>query len=77
MKRTATLSSKAQITIPAWVRRRLGLRAGSRLVVRVEEGTVVLVPEQVDVLELQGSCRGLYGDPDAYIRELRREWDRY
>ncbi len=77
MKTTATLSSKSQITIPAWVRERLGIGPGDRVALRVENGTLLVRRLDQEVRSLQGALRGIYGDdPDEYLRGLRREWER-
>lgn len=41
---TATLTDKFQITIPTAIRRQLGLRAGDRVVLRLEGDRAVLIP---------------------------------
>lgn len=52
---TSTVTSKGQITIPAEVRRDLGLRSGSRInFVRTDEGSYELVPATGTVAELKG-----------------------
>jgi AbrB family looped-hinge helix DNA binding protein len=77
VKTTAILSSKSQITIPAWARRQLGIGPGDRVVLREEGGRLVLEPAARSVRSLRGALRGLYGeDPDRWLEELRREWDR-
>ena len=72
----ATVSSKGRITVPAWARRELGIVPGSVLSVRVESGHLVLelIDDWLD--RLQGSMEGVYGDPDASVRDLRSEWGR-
>ena len=51
---TTTLSSKGQLTLPAAARKRLGLRAGSRLEVIVkEDGRIELVPVGGSVRDLK------------------------
>lgn len=77
MKTTAKLSSKSQITIPAWVRRRLGLAPGSVVVLRVDGCRLVVDSVDEAIRSLQGALRGVYGDPDRYVRELRAESDRF
>lgn len=71
------VSTKHQIVVPSAVRRQLGIKAGDRLEVRVEDGDVVLhrmIGRAAD--RLYGLGRGLYGpDPVAYIRALRDEWE--
>ena len=75
MSDIATLSSKGQFTIPARVREELGLKAGAKLSVRVE-GTTLVIERVRDLLDrLQGSCAGVYGDADEYIRNERAGWE--
>ncbi len=73
MDSTATLSSKSQITIPAWARRQLGLQPGARVRLRLEGDHLVLEPVHRAVAQLEGSLRGVYDDPDAYLDELRED----
>jgi AbrB family looped-hinge helix DNA binding protein len=50
---STTLTSKGQVTIPKAVRDELGLRVGDKVAFRVlEDGTVVVEPETVDLLDL-------------------------
>lgn len=52
---SATLTFKGQVTIPKAVRDELGLRVGDRVAFRVlEDGTVVVEPETVEIAELKG-----------------------
>lgn len=52
---TATITTKGQITIPKAVRDELGLREGDRVAFRIlDDGRVVVEPETVDLLQLQG-----------------------
>jgi len=54
----ATVTSKGQITIPAEVRRSLGLKAGSRVdFVRAGEGVYEFVPAVDSVTSLKGFIR--------------------
>lgn len=52
---TITVSSKGQVTLPAAARKRLGLRAGSRLEV------VVTGDDRLEVIRIGGSLRDLKG----------------
>lgn len=52
---TITLSSKGQVTLPAAARKRLGLRAGSRLEV------VVKGDDRLEMIRVGGSLRDLKG----------------
>jgi len=52
---TSTVTSKGQVTIPAEVRKRLGLRSGSRVhFVPTGEGTYQFVPATETVTSLKG-----------------------
>ncbi|MGI8576180.1 MAG: AbrB/MazE/SpoVT family DNA-binding domain-containing protein [Egibacteraceae bacterium] len=52
---TATVTSKGQVTIPAQVRRDLGLKSGSRVsFLRTDNGAYELVPETATVTSLKG-----------------------
>jgi AbrB family looped-hinge helix DNA binding protein len=52
---TATVTSKDQVTIPAEVRRSLGLKAGSRVdFVRMDDGSYELVPATGTVTAMKG-----------------------
>lgn len=50
---TAQVSDKGQITIPAAVRRKLGLKAKSRVEIEIRENTAVLKPV-LSVRDLSG-----------------------
>jgi antitoxin PrlF len=53
---TATVTSKGQITIPAAVRRELGLAAGVQVeFVRDDDGQYRLVPKKGSLRDLKGS----------------------
>ena len=52
----ATVTSKGQITIPAEVRRRLGLKRGSRVrFVQVADGVYEIAPANASVTQLRGA----------------------
>jgi AbrB family looped-hinge helix DNA binding protein len=76
---TAKLSSKHQITLPVAMVRRLGLEAGDRLAVKVEEDRIILRPQPKNWVEYyRGRLRGVYGSSveeiDEYIRKERESW---
>ena len=54
---TATVTTKGQITIPADVRRRLGLQPGDRVVFVEMEGGFAIKPAIDDVRSLKGLLR--------------------
>ena len=52
---TATLTSKGQITIPAQVRKALGLDAGDKIdFIETEDGQFVLRPRTASIRDLEG-----------------------
>jgi AbrB family looped-hinge helix DNA binding protein len=54
---TATITTKGQITIPADVRRRLGLESGDRVEFVEVEGGFAIKPANDDVRALKGLLR--------------------
>jgi len=77
--RVATLTSKSQITIPAEVRRRLGIGPGDRVVLEVEGTTAVLRPVRGGFAERsEGLGRAVWareGGAMAYLEEERGQWE--
>jgi AbrB family looped-hinge helix DNA binding protein len=67
------VSSKFQIAVPSEARRRLGIVAGDRLTVTIEDDELVLRRRPAKASErLWGLGRGLYGpDPVAFVRSVR------
>ena len=71
------VSSKHQIAVPSSVRHQLGIEAGDHLLVEVQGGVIVLIPEPVDpVAELRGLGREIWEgiDPQEYLDRERGEW---
>ena len=65
----ATVTSKGQITIPVAVRKRLRLRAGSKVdFVENKAGELVLKPRTGDIRELYGIVK--YDGPPLSIEEI-------
>ncbi len=78
MSATITISSKNQVVIPKEAREALELSPGTRLMVHVEDGMIIMVPEPRDYI---GAMRGLHKevwdglDADAEISKSRDNWD--
>lgn len=65
----ATMTSKGQITIPVAVRRKLRLKAGSKVdFVENKAGELVLRPRTGDIRELYGIVK--YDGPPLSIEEI-------
>ena len=70
------VSTKHQISVPSEARRALGIKAGDRLAVEIRKGAMVLTPRPGGAAErLRGIGEGTYGDPVAFVRALRDEWE--
>ena len=72
------LRAKSQITLPEQVVRKLDLRPGDELILRVEQDK----PETIELRPLRrsyaGVAAGVYGTPEevrAYVRGERSAWD--
>lgn len=80
MTSVVTLSSKGQLTLPADVRKRLGLERGDRLKVSIDEasGTITIAPvagiEELSArISSYALARAPITDVDAYYQEHRNE----
>jgi AbrB family looped-hinge helix DNA binding protein len=72
------VSTKHQIAVPSEARHRLGIRAGDRLDVEINEDAIILRKRPAlasDRLRGLGADVWQGVDPVEYVRELRREWD--
>jgi antitoxin PrlF len=66
---TATVTSKGQVTIPAAVRKRLRLRAGSKIdFVENKDGETVIRPKRGDIRKLYGIVK--YDGPPLTIEQM-------
>jgi antitoxin PrlF len=76
MRRTATMTSKGQVTVPVEVRRRLGLKQGDRVAFEVADGTATLrpVPAEPDAFTRYAGVLSALADEAAvaaWLRDLR------
>jgi antitoxin PrlF len=54
----ATMTSKGQVTIPADIRKSMGLNAGERVVfTRLDDGTTVMRAKTRSILDLKGMLK--------------------
>ena len=71
------VSRRHQISLPSVARRQLGIEAGDRLLVDVQDGILILMPQPDDlVAHMAGLHRDVWSstDADAYLREERDAW---
>jgi AbrB family looped-hinge helix DNA binding protein len=67
-----TVTSRGRVTIPAAVRRKLGIKAGTRLIVREEADRIIVMTMAQYVQSLRGRYRGL-GLLKALIEDRQHE----
>ena len=69
------VSNRYQISLPSLVRKQLNIQAGDRLLVEIQEGMIVLIPESEDYVQsLAGLHREIWQDLDT-TSYLERERD--
>ena len=74
---TATLGSKAQIVLPAEIRKKLGLHPGDRLIIEAEEGRAVIRKAPVsDFQALEAFASPLWRGYAEELQQARNEWDK-
>jgi AbrB family looped-hinge helix DNA binding protein len=72
------VSSRYQIAVPRVARERLNIQKGDRLLVDVQDGLLILLPQPKDyTAHLAGLHREVWAglDTDAYLREERDAWN--
>ena len=74
---TVKVSNRYQISLPSAARQQLNIQAGDRLLVDVQEGMIVLVPQPQDYVEyLAGLHQEIWQNIDttAYLDQEREAW---
>ncbi len=77
MPQTVKVSSRNQIALPSEARKKLGIHPGDRLLVAVQDGVLVLIPQPEDyVAAMAGLHREVWEgvDTDAYLNQERDAW---
>jgi AbrB family looped-hinge helix DNA binding protein len=72
------VSSRYQIVVPRIARERLNIQSGDRLLVDVQDGLLILLPQPKDyATHLAGLHRGVWEglDTTAYLQQERDAWD--
>ena len=71
------VSSRYQIAVPRIARQKLNIQSGDRLLVDVQDGVLILIPQPQDyVAHMAGLHREIWADIDttAYLEEEREAW---
>jgi AbrB family looped-hinge helix DNA binding protein len=74
---TVKVSRRYQIAVPAVVRQQLNIQSGDRLLVDVQDGMIILLPQPENYAQqLAGLHHEIWEGVDAqkYIDEERRTW---
>ncbi len=75
---TVKVSGRYQISLPSHARQSLNIEAGDRLLVDVQDGMLILLPQPADyVRQLAGLHREIWQGVDtvAYLNEERAAWE--
>jgi AbrB family looped-hinge helix DNA binding protein len=74
---TVKVSRRYQISLPSRAREELNIEAGDRLLVDIQDGMIILLPQPRDFVSyLEGLHKEVWEnvDPDAYLKEERDAW---
>ena len=69
-----TINAKGQIVLPSGVRRELSLEKGTKMVLVVRDGIVIMKPLR-RLSELRGILKKIEKPAREIVRELREEWE--
>ena len=72
------VSSRYQFVVPSIARVRLSIKSGDRLLVDIQDGLLILLPQPDDyAAHLAGLHREVWADldPAVYLQEERDAWD--
>lgn len=72
------VSSRYQVVVPRIARERLNIQSGDRLLVDVQDGVLILIPQPQDyVAHMAGLHREVWADvdPTTYLEEEREAWN--
>jgi AbrB family looped-hinge helix DNA binding protein len=77
----ARVSTKGQLVIPAAIRQQLGIRAGTRVTLRVDGGQMILDPQNVEsklrrIKTMRGYTAGGPSGTDLLLEDRRIERER-
>ena len=67
-KITVKVNGRYQITLPAAAQKNLGINAGDRLLVDIQDGMIILVPQPQDYVEyMAGLHQEIWRDVDTAV----------
>jgi len=69
-----TVSAKGQIVLPSDVRKELSIEKGTKMVLVIREGVIVMKPLK-RLSELKGILAKIDKSAKEIVRELREEWE--
>ena len=69
-----TISAKGQVVLPSDIRKELSLEKGTKMVVVVREGMVIMKPIK-RLSELRGILSEIEKSAREIVKELREEWE--
>ena len=69
-----TISAKGQIVLPSAIRRELSLEKGTKMVLVVKKGMVIMKPLK-RLSELRGILSEIEKPAREIVKELRAEWE--
>jgi len=69
-----TISAKGQLVLPSHVRKELSLEKGTKMVLIVKEGMVIMKPLK-RLSELRGILSEIEKPAREIVKELREEWE--
>ena len=69
------VSNRYQIALPSAARKQLDIQAGDRLLVDIQDGMIVLLPQPQNYAEqLAGLHKDIWQNTDTYLEQERDEW---
>lgn len=74
---TVKVSGRYQISLPSRARQLLNIQAGDRLLVDIQDGLLILIPQPTDyVAEMAGLHQNVWKgiDTTTYLNEERAAW---
>lgn len=74
MEKVVTVSTKGQVALPAEVRKKLSIGKGSKMVLVVKKGIILMKPLK-RLSELRGILKEVEKPSREIVRELREEWE--